>query len=175
MDGMEGEEDDTPWECGTWTMVTSTVFGCYSGRLGWHWCFNGLFELTCAHPRALLTFWSHVTCLMHHDRYRPTSLLHSSTPYNFALPSITSFNNVNASTANRTIFATRSVPSSVFNSFTNVPRSQSTANATYPGVRFGVCPPVGPAVPLSDNVYVLSRSLRTCCASPDTMSVVGPL
>ena len=93
----------------------------------------------------------------------------------FALPLMTSSSRLNASTANLTMLPTRSPPSSVFNSFVKVPRSQSTASATYPGFRFGVVPPVGPAVPLSAIVYVLSRSFRTCFANPETMSVVGPL
>ena len=47
-------------------------------------------------------------------------------------------------------------------------------NKTY-GVLFLVLPPVGPAVPLSQTVYVLPSFSLTFSASPDTISGVGPL
>jgi hypothetical protein len=43
------------------------------------------------------------------------------------------------------------------------------------GVLFGVVPPVGPAVPDSQIVYVLSSLLLTFSANPETIWVVGPL
>jgi hypothetical protein len=43
------------------------------------------------------------------------------------------------------------------------------------GVRFGVFPPVGPAVPDSEMQYVAPSVLRTLDARPDTMVGVGPL
>lgn len=45
--------------------------------------------------------------------------------------------------------------------------------ATY-GVRFLVVPPVGPAVPDSQTVYVLSSFGRTFSASLETTPRVGP-
>ena len=55
------------------------------------------------------------------------------------------------------------------------PPSRATARATYPGVRFLVLPPVGPAVPLSLTAYVLPNLLRVCSARPETTAGVGPL
>jgi len=48
------------------------------------------------------------------------------------------------------------------------------SSETY-GVLFFVVPPVGPAVPLSEMVYVEPRVLRVCSARPPTTSGVGPL
>lgn len=42
------------------------------------------------------------------------------------------------------------------------------------GVRLGALPPVGPAVPDSQIVYVLPSVDLTLLAKPDTTSVVGP-
>lgn len=42
------------------------------------------------------------------------------------------------------------------------------------GVLLGVFPPVGPAVPDSQSVYVLPNFPLTFFANPDTISVVGP-
>ena len=88
---------------------------------------------------------------------------------------MTSRTNFKPSTANRTIFPSRSPPSPVSTSRVTVPPSLLTASATYPGVLFLVCPPVGPAVPLSLMVYVLPSVLRVWSASPATISGVGPL
>jgi hypothetical protein len=94
--------------------------------------------------------------------------------YNFPSPLMTSLTNFNASTANRCMFAARSLLP-VSTSLVLVSPSPATASATYPGVRFLVVPPVGPAVPLSLIVYVLPSVLRVCSARPDTISGVGPL
>lgn len=100
--------------------------------------------------------------------------------HNFSTPSfstITSLNNLSPSTANLTIFPARSSPfpsSGAAISLTNVPLSQTTAKATYPGLRFGVEPPVGPAVPLSQSVYVLSKSFLTWLAMSAQICGVGP-
>lgn len=53
-------------------------------------------------------------------------------PQSFASPLMTSFSSVKASTANCTMFASRSPPKPVFSSFVNVPLSVATASATYP-------------------------------------------
>lgn len=103
-------------------------------------------------------------------------------------------NSFSPSSANRTILASRSPPSPVSTSRVTVPLGDATARATYPlfgssqyrvhihrrhgqktyGVRFRVVPPVGPAVPLSQIVYVEPSFCRTFSASPATTGGVGP-
>jgi hypothetical protein len=96
-------------------------------------------------------------------------------PHNFPSPLITSRTNFKPSMAKRCIFAVRSLLPVSTSLVAVSPPSFATASATYPGVRFLVVPPVGPAVPLSLTVYVLPSVLRVCSASPDTISGVGPL
>lgn len=55
---------------------------------------------------------------------------------------------------------------------TNEVKKEGTA--TY-GVLALVCPPVGPAVPLSLTVYVDFNVPRTWSASPATIAGVGPV
>jgi hypothetical protein len=111
----------------------------------------------------------------------------------FASPLITSRNNANPSTANAIILPSRSPPNPVDSSLLYTPLSVATASATYPliplsvwlevqnqlsltyGLLLGVSPPVGPAVPDSQIVYVLPTFALTLLAIPATISVVGPL
>lgn len=95
--------------------------------------------------------------------------------HSFSSPLITSLTNFNPSKANRTMFPSLSLLPVSTSLVAVAPPSFATARATYPGVRFLVVPPVGPAVPLSLTVYVLPRVLRVCSARPDTISGVGPL
>ena len=103
----------------------------------------------------------------------------------FTRPSSTSTTNFIASPAKSTMFCSRS-PEPVSISRVYVPLGVDTASATYPltvvslltphpyrtkkgkrneketyGVRFLVLPPVGPAVPLSQTVYVDPNAPRT--------------
>ena len=102
------------------------------------------------------------------------SLLTSPSPTS---PLITCPTNFNASTAKLTIFSSLSldpVSTSFVHALTPSSPFFTTANATYPGVLFLVSPPVGPAVPDSETVYVDCRVLSVCVASPVTMAGVGP-
>jgi hypothetical protein len=54
-------------------------------------------------------------------------------------------------------------------------RVQILLNKVTYGVLFGVVPPVGPAVPDSQIVYVLSSLPLTFSANSETIWVVGPL
>jgi len=85
---------------------------------------------------------------------------------------MTSFTRLNAWIANASMFCSRSVPLPVSSSTFLVPLLLATAKATYPliscqgvismfrgttyGVRLGVEPPVGPAVPLCDACQPLT-------------------
>ena len=94
-----------------------------------------------------------------------------------ASPLITCPTNFNASTAKATIFSSLSfdlVSTSFVHALTPSSPCFTTANATYPGVLFLVSPPVGPAVPDSETVYVDCRVLSVWVARPVTMAGVGP-
>ena len=77
----------------------------------------------------------------------------------------------------RHIAAYHNVSASI-RSFTNRPGTEGVkvekTEGKAHGVRFRVVPPVGPAVPLSHNVYVLPSCARTCVARPVTTVGVGP-
>jgi hypothetical protein len=120
--------------------------------------------------------------------------------HSFASPFNTSSNNVNAAAAKPTIFFSRSPPYPVSTSLVYVPTGEATASATSPlqqkkmnkpktpyyqtsrkmnwmctyGVLFAG-PPDGPAVPLSETVYVDCSFDRVCSARPATTAGVGPL
>jgi hypothetical protein len=90
-------------------------------------------------------------------------------------PCITSLTSLSASTAKATMLPSLSeLPVETSLVTVSLP-SRATARATYPGVRFLVLPPVGPAVPLSLIAYVLPNLLRVCSARPETIVGVGPL
>ena len=145
---------------------------------------------------------SSVPTLQHGSVYREnaftsvTTVLELCHTHSFASPLSTSFTKLKASLANATIFPSLSPPRPVSTSFIKVPFSAATASATYPltpndqpdilsqqahfvgrthGVLFLVLPPVGPAVPLSQTVYVDPNFCLTFSASPATTSGVGPL